>query len=149
MNALNRLHDLGQSVWLDNIRRELLNSGTLAKWIAELSVAGLTSNPTIFEHAISQGSDYDAAIRAQAPDGRSPEDVFFAIALEDITAAADLFRAAHEHSAGVDGFISLEVSPALADDTAGTIAEAERTRSIGSPTRAIRHCPPGIDSTTS
>ena len=112
-------------------------------------MAGLTSNPTIFEHAISQGSDYDAAIRAQAPDGRSPEDVFFAIALEDITAAADLFRAAHEHSAGVDGFISLEVSPALADDTAGTIAEAERTRSIGSPTRAIRHCPPGIDSTTS
>jgi transaldolase len=126
MNALNRLHDLGQSVWLDNIRRELLTSGRLATWIAELSVTGLTSNPTIFEHAISQGSDYDAAIRAQARDGRSPEEVFFAIALEDISAAADLFREAHEHSAGTDGFVSLEVSPRLADDAEGTVAEAKR-----------------------
>ncbi|MDX2170599.1 MAG: transaldolase [Deltaproteobacteria bacterium] len=126
MNALNRLHDLGQSVWLDNIRRELLTSGTLAKWIAELSVTGLTSNPTIFEHAIGQGADYDDAIRRHAGDGRSPEEVFFAVALEDITAAADLFRSVHDHTAGVDGFVSLEVSPALADDAAGTIAEAKR-----------------------
>jgi transaldolase len=126
MNALNRLHELGQSVWLDNIRRELLTSGTLAQWIAELSVTGLTSNPTIFEHAISQGSDYDAAIGAQARDGRSPEDVFFAVALEDITAAADLFRSEHEHSAGIDGFVSLEVSPRLADDAEGTIAAAKQ-----------------------
>ena len=126
MNALNRLHDLGQSVWLDNIRRELLTSGTLATWIREWSVTGLTSNPTIFEHAISHGTDYDAAIRRHATAGRSPRDVFFAIALEDITAAADLFRPAYDHSGGLDGFVSLEVSPTLADDTEATIAEAKR-----------------------
>jgi transaldolase len=126
MNALQRLHDLGQSVWLDNIRRELLSSGTLAKWIREWAVTGLTSNPTIFEHAISHGTDYDAAIRAQATDGRSPADVFFAIALEDITAAADLFRTVHDQSGGADGFVSLEVSPRLADDAAGTIEQAKR-----------------------
>jgi transaldolase len=126
MNALNTLHDLGQSVWLDNIRRELLSSGTLAKWIQELSVTGLTSNPTIFEHAISHGTDYDAAIQRHATDGRTPQDVFFAIALEDITAAADLFRSAYDHSGGLDGFVSLEVSPALADDTEATIAQAKR-----------------------
>lgn len=126
MNALNRLHDLGQSVWLDNIRRELLTSGTLAKWIAELSVTGLTSNPTIFDQAISHGTDYDVAIQRHATEGRSPSDVFFAIALEDITAAADLFQPAYEESGGLDGFVSLEVSPTLADDAAGTIAEAKR-----------------------
>ena len=126
MNALNRLHELGQSVWLDNIRRELISSGTLAKWIAELSVTGLTSNPTIFEQAISHGTDYDAAIQHHAGDGRSPQDVFFAIALEDITAAADLFRVSYDHSGGLDGFVSLEVSPTLADDAEGTIAEAKR-----------------------
>jgi len=126
MNALNRLHDLGQSIWLDNIRRELLTSGTLARWIAELSVTGLTSNPTIFEQAISHGSDYDAAIRRHGTDGRSPREVFFAIALDDITAAADLFRPVYEQSAGLDGFVSLEVSPTLADDTDATIAEAKR-----------------------
>jgi transaldolase len=126
MNALNRLHELGQSVWLDNIRRELLTSGTLAKWIAELSVTGLTSNPTIFENAISKGADYDAAIQRHATEGRTPNDVFFAIALEDITAAADLLRPAYDHSGGLDGFVSLEVSPTLADDADGTIAEAKR-----------------------
>lgn len=126
MNALNRLHDLGQSVWLDNIRRELLASGTLAKWIAELSVTGLTSNPTIFDQAIGHGTDYDEAIARHAREGRAPLDVFFDVALEDITAAADLFRAAHDHSGGTDGFVSLEVSPTLADDTAGTIAQAKQ-----------------------
>ena len=126
MNALNRLHELGQSVWLDNIRRELLTSGTLAKWIAEWSVTGLTSNPTIFEQAIGQGTDYDAAIRRHAGAGRSPREVFFALALEDLTAAADLLRPAYDHSGGLDGFVSLEVSPTLADDTEGTIAEAKR-----------------------
>jgi len=126
MNALNQLHALGQSVWLDNIRRELLTSGTLATWIRDLSVTGLTSNPTIFEQAISHGSDYDDAIRRHATEGRSPRDVFFAIALEDITAAADLFRPAYDHSGGLDGFVSLEVSPTLADDTDATIAEAKR-----------------------
>jgi transaldolase len=126
MNALQRLHDLGQSVWLDNIRRELLTSGTLAKWIGEWAVTGLTSNPTIFEHAISHGTDYDAAIQAQATEGRSPAEVFFAIALEDITAAADLFRGVHDGSGGADGFVSLEVSPRLADDAAETIVQAKR-----------------------
>jgi transaldolase len=126
MNALTTLHDLGQSVWLDNIRRELLSSGTLAQWIRELSVTGLTSNPTIFEHAISHGTDYDAAIQRHATEGRTPQDVFFAIALEDITAAADLFRPTYDHSGGLDGFVSLEVSPALADDAEGTIAQAKR-----------------------
>jgi len=123
MNSLQRLHDLGQSVWLDNIRRELLTSGTLAKWIGEWAVTGLTSNPTIFEHAISHGTDYDAAIQTQATEGRSPAEVFFAIALEDITAAADLFRGVHDGSGGADGFVSLEVSPRLADDAAGTIEQ--------------------------
>jgi transaldolase len=126
LNPLNRLHDLGQSVWLDNIRRELLASGTLAKWIAELSVTGLTSNPTIFEQAIRQGNDYDDSIRRHAGRGGSPADVFFAVALEDITAAADLFRPVHDHTGGIDGFVSLEVSPTLADDAEGTIAEAKR-----------------------
>ena len=126
MNALQRLHHLGQSVWLDNIRRELLTSGTLAKWIREWSVTGLTSNPTIFEQAISHGTDYDAAIRQHATAGRSPQDVFFAIALEDITGAADLFRPVYDHSGGADGFVSLEVSPTLADDAEGTIAEAKQ-----------------------
>jgi transaldolase len=125
-NALNRLHDLGQSIWLDNIRRELLTSGTLARWVETLSVTGLTSNPTIFEQAISHGTDYDDAIRRHATAGRTPRDVFFAIALEDITAAADVFRPVYEHSGGLDGFVSLEVSPTLADDTEGTIAEAKR-----------------------
>src|ERR1700675_1581349 len=101
MNTLNRLHDLGQSVWLDNIRRELLTTGTLAKWIRELSVTGLTSNPTIFAQAVGHGSDYGAAIGQHATAGRSPQDVFFAVALEDITVAADLFRPVYEHSGGL------------------------------------------------
>ncbi len=126
MNALHQLHDLGQSVWLDNIRRELLTTGTLAKWINELAVTGLTSNPTIFAQAISHGTDYDAAIGRHTGEGRSVEEVFFEVALEDITAAADLFRPVHDHSGGLDGFVSLEVSPRLADDTQGTIAEAKR-----------------------
>src|SRR5262245_6489545 len=126
MNALLRLHDLGQSVWLDNIRRELLTSGTLAKWIEEWAVTGLTSNPTIFEQAISHGTDYDAAIQRHATGGRSAEEVFFAIALEDITAAADLFRPAYDHSGGTDGFVSLEVSPRLADDTEASVEQAKR-----------------------
>lgn len=130
MNPLQRLHDLGQSVWLDNIRRELLAAGTLARWIEELAVTGLTSNPTIFAQAIGHGTDYDAAIQRHAGDGTSPEAVFFAIALEDITAAADLFRPVYEHSGGIDGFVSLEVSPRLADDAEATIAEATRLHAM-------------------
>ena len=110
-NALNRLHDLGQSIWLDNIRRELLTSGTLARWVETLSVTGLTSNPTIFEQAISHGTDYDDAIRRHATAGRTPRDVFFAIALEDITAAADVSGYAtgavmDSWDAVTDGFIN-------------------------------------------
>ncbi|MCB1486463.1 MAG: transaldolase [Bauldia sp.] len=126
MNALKELHDLGQSIWLDNIRRELLDSGTLARYISDLSVTGLTSNPTIFQHAIAGSADYDQAIRSRIGRGLSTEELFFEIALEDITAAADLFRPIHDATGGIDGFVSLEVSPTLADDAEGTIAQAKR-----------------------
>lgn len=125
-NPLHALHEAGQSIWLDHIRRSLLESGTLAHYIAGLSVTGLTSNPTIFEHAIAESTDYDDAIAARLDAGRSSEQLFFELAVEDLTVAADLFRPSYEASAGVDGFVSLEVSPTLADDTAGTIAEARR-----------------------
>lgn len=124
MNATQQLHDLGQSLWLDNITRELLTSGTLARYISELSVTGLTSNPTIFEHAIKNSDFYDDAIRNKALAGKSGEMLFFELALEDLIRAADLFRPVHEATGGVDGWVSLEVSPLLADDTAGTIKAA-------------------------
>ncbi|WP_322628320.1 transaldolase [Halothiobacillus sp.] len=124
MKATQRLHDLGQSLWLDNITRELLSSGTLARYISELSVTGLTSNPTIFEHAIKEGDFYDAAIRQKALAGKSGEALFFELALEDLTQAADLFRSVYDATDGVDGWVSLEVSPLLADDTAGTLQAA-------------------------
>jgi transaldolase len=123
---LYRLHQAGQSIWLDHIRRALLESGTLARYIATLSVTGLTSNPTIFEHAIAESTDYDAAIAARHNAGLSAEQLFFELAIEDLQAAADLFRPVHEATFGMDGFVSLEVSPTLADDAAGTIAEARR-----------------------
>jgi transaldolase len=124
MNATRQLHDLGQSLWLDNITRGLLTSGTLKRYIRELAVTGLTSNPTIFERAIGSSDFYDAAIRNKALDGKSGEALFFELALEDLTQAADLFRPTHDATAGVDGWVSLEVSPLLADDTAGTIEAA-------------------------
>ena len=124
MNATQLLHDLGQSLWLDNITRELLDAGTLNRYIDALSVTGLTSNPTIFDHAIKNSLAYDAAIRRHAADGVTDEALFFELALEDITRAADLFLPVHERSNGVDGWVSLEVSPELAHDTAGTIAAA-------------------------
>jgi transaldolase len=124
MNATRQLHDLGQSLWLDNITRDLLDSGTLGRYIDELSVTGLTSNPTIFDHAVKNSNAYDAAIRRQAGQGVTDEAVFFELALEDITRAADLFRLVHESTNGVDGWVSLEVSPALAYDTTKTIAAA-------------------------
>ena len=124
MNATQTLHDLGQSLWLDNITRGILNDGTLARYIRELSVTGLTSNPTIFEHALAGGDFYDDGIREKAADGMSGEPLFFALAIEDLTRAADLFRGVHERTHGVDGWVSLEVSPVLANDTAGTIAAA-------------------------
>ena len=118
------LHALGQSLWLDNITRDMLGNGTLARYIAELSVTGLTSNPTIFEHAIGDGDAYDAQIGALTQAGRSGEDLFFALAEQDLRQAADLFRPVHDATGGVDGWVSLEVSPLLVDDTAGTILAA-------------------------
>jgi transaldolase len=124
MRATELLHNLGQSIWLDNITRDLLDSGTLQSYIDELSVTGLTSNPTIFEHAIKNGAVYNPAIREKAAQGRSGEALFFEIALEDLTRAADLFRPVYDRTNGVDGWVSLEVSPLLAYDTASTLAAA-------------------------
>src|SRR5437588_5219321 len=123
MKATQILHDLGQSLWLDNITRSLLKTGVLLRYIHELSLTGLTSNPTIFDHAIKNSSDYDDAIRAKL--GGTEEETFFALALEDITQAADLFRPIHEQTRGVDGWVSLEVSPLLAHDTQRTLLEAK------------------------
>lgn len=121
-----KLHDLGQSIWLDNISREILLNGTLARYIAEWSVSGLTSNPTIFEHAISRGDLYDDAIAQSAQRGESAEQIFFALALQDLKSAADLFRPIFDASDGVDGWVSLEVSPLLVNDSAKTIQAATR-----------------------
>jgi len=125
MKAIERAYRNGQSLWLDNITRELLTSGTLVRYIRELAVKGLTSNPTIFDHAIRQGSAYDAAIREQLAAGLAGEQLFFELALQDLTAAADLFRELHEQTSGVDGWVSLEVSPLLARDARTTLAEAK------------------------
>jgi transaldolase len=125
MKATQLLHNLGQSLWLDNITRDLLNSGTLNRYITELSVTGLTSNPTIFNQAIKSSSDYDAAIRDNLPKGESGETLFFDLAIEDLTRAADLFRPIYDRTNGVDGWVSLEVSPLLAYDTASTLAAAK------------------------
>jgi len=124
MKATQLLHDLGQSLWLDNITRDLLNNSTLQSYIGELSVTGLTSNPTIFDHAIKNSSSYDGAIRDGVAAGQSGEDLFFNLALEDVTRAADLFRPIYDRTNGVDGWVSLEVSPLLAHDTSSTLKEA-------------------------
>jgi transaldolase len=125
INAPAKLHRLGQSLWLDNITRDLLDSGTLQHYIDEFSVTGLTSNPTIFDHAISHSATYDDPIRRGVLAGRSGEDLFFDLALEDLTRAADLFRPIFERTGGVDGWVSLEVSPLLAHDTPSTLAAAK------------------------
>jgi transaldolase len=125
MKATQQLHDLGQSLWLDNITRDLLDTGTLKRYIEELSVTGLTSNPTIFDHAIKNSAAYDAPILEKLRKGLSGETLFFDLALEDITRAADMFRPTHDRTNGTDGWVSLEVSPLLAHDTASTIAEAK------------------------
>ncbi len=125
MKATETLHDEGQSLWLDNITRDLLESGTLVRYIDELSVTGLTSNPTIFDHAIKNSSAYDAAIRKKVREGKSGEELFFDLALEDLTRAADLFRPIWDRTHGVDGWVSLEVSPLLAHDTASTLTAAK------------------------
>ncbi len=125
MKATGTLSALGQSLWLDNITRDLLDSGTLARYVADLAVTGLTSNPTIFDHAIKGSADYDAAIRSKVRAGKSGEALFFELALDDLTRAADLFRPIHERTRGVDGWVSLEVSPLLARDAAATIEAAK------------------------
>jgi transaldolase len=126
MKATKLLHNFGQSLWLDNITRDLLNTGTLKRYIDELSVTGLTSNPTIFDHAIKNSRAYDAAI--QERQGQSSEPLFFELALEDITRAADLFRPIFDQTNGVDGWVSLEVSPVLAYDAASTLKAAKELR---------------------
>jgi len=125
MNATRQLHDLGQSLWLDNITRDILNNGTLKRYIDEFSVTGLTSNPTIFDHAIKKSPSYDSAISEKLNKGLSGEALFFELALEDLTRAADLFRPAYDQTKGVDGWVSLEVSPLLAYDTATTLVAAK------------------------
>jgi transaldolase len=125
MKATKALHDLGQSLWLDNITRDILDNGTLRRYIDELSVTGLTSNPTIFDHAIKNSTHYDAAIRKKLAQGKSGEALFFELALEDLIRAADLFRPIYDRTRGVDGWVSLEVSPLLAYDTATTSAAAK------------------------
>jgi len=125
MKATQALHNMGQSLWLDNITRGLLTSGTLRRYIQEFSVTGLTSNPTIFDHALKNSNDYDDAIRQKLKEGKSGEGLFFELAIEDLRQAADLFRPIHDLTNGVDGWVSLEVSPLLANDTAGTIAAAK------------------------
>jgi transaldolase len=124
MNPTARLHDMGQSLWIDNITRTMLDDGTLAGYVAELSVTGLTSNPTIFDKAISAGSAYDEQIAELVGSGISDEDAFFELAITDLRRAADIFSPAHERTDGVDGRVSLEVSPLLADDAEATIQQA-------------------------
>lgn len=124
MKATQLLHNLGQSIWLDNITRDLLESGTLKLYIDELSLTGLTSNPTIFHQALKNSTAYDAAIRRKFSAGMSAEAIFFELALEDLTRAADLFRPVYDRTNGVDGWVSLEVSPLLARDTASSLAAA-------------------------
>src|ERR1700749_2537262 len=131
MKPTQKLHELGQSLWLDNITRDLLTGGTLRRYRDELSVTGLTSNPTIFDHAIKNSTSYDTAIREELSKGKTAEALFFDLALADLTRAADLFRPIHDRSNGVDGWVSLEVSPLLAHDTAGTIAAAKKLHAQG------------------
>ena len=134
-----QLHDLGQSLWVDNISREMLEMGTLARYIAEFSVTGLTSNPTIFEHAIGQGRRYDEGIAQLMREGKNAEVTFFALALEDLKAAATLFRPIYDATDGIDGWVSLEVSPLLVNDAAQTIqAAAELHKAANRPNVFIK-----------
>lgn len=125
MNATGKFHEMGQSLWLENITRSLLTSGTLRRYIQGLSVTGLTSNPTIFDHAIKNSHDYDDSVLQKLTTGKSTESLFFGLALEDHTHAADLVRPIHDLTNGVDGWVSLEVSPLLVRDSSGTLAAAK------------------------
>lgn len=125
MKATRALHNLGQSLWLDNITRDLLDNGTLKRYIDEFSITGLTSNPTIFEHAISKSNSYDAEVSRWVKAGLSSEDAFFELAIHDLTRAADLFADVHKRTAGIDGFVSLELSPLMAYDTKKSVVAAK------------------------
>jgi transaldolase len=139
MNANSKLHDLGQSLWLDNITRDLLNSGTLQRYIGELAVTGLTSNPTIFDQAIRKSAAYDSDFAGLGSSAKSKEDLFFSLALADLSRAADLFRPVFAKTDGVDGWVSLEVSPLLAYDTERTVAAArDLHRRAGKPNLFIK-----------
>jgi transaldolase len=139
MKPTKTLHDLGQSLWLDNITRGLLNSGTLQRYIDEFSVTGLTSNPTIFDHAIKNSADYDSDIAQGVSRAKSREDLFFDLALVDLTRAADLFQPIFARSDGVDGWVSLEISPSLAYDTQRSLAAArDLHRRAGKPNLFIK-----------
>jgi transaldolase len=130
MKMTRTLHDLGQSLWLDNITRELLDNGTLQRYVNELSITGLTSNPTIFDEAIGGSSLYDRSIQQKARSGLSGETLFVELALEDLRRAADLFRPVFERTGGIDGWVSMEVSPLLADDTRATVEAARNIHRI-------------------
>jgi len=137
INPTRKLHDVGQSLWLDNITRDLLNNGTLKRYINDLSVTGLTSNPTIFDNAIKNSAMYDQDVSASS--GSSGEDLFFSLALADLTRAADLFQPVFARTDGVDGWVSLEVSPLLAHDTKSTLAAAvDLHRRAGKPNLFIK-----------
>ena len=141
MKATQKLHDLGQSLWLDNITRDLLTTGTLKRYIDELSVTGLTSNPTIFNHALKSSTAYDASIHKKLKEGKSGEALFFELALDDITRAADLFRPVYERTSGVDGFVSLEVSPLLAYDTKTTHRRSKGAARSGGTSQPLHQDP--------
>jgi len=131
MNNAQELHSLGQSLWLDNITREILDNGTLRRYMTEFSITGLTSNPTIFDEAIGNTGAYDDGIRDKAKAGKSGETLFMELALEDLRRAADLFRPVFDATDGVDGWVSMEVSPLLANDTTGSVAAAARIHRQG------------------
>jgi transaldolase len=125
-----KLHALGQSLWLDNITRQMLDDGTLARYIDEFSISGLTSNPTIFEHAIGKGHSYDEQIATLAREGRSGAELFLQLALHDLRRAADLFRPIHDSTGGIDGWVSLELSPLIVDDAAKSIQAVARLHAM-------------------
>ncbi len=131
MNPTQELHQLGQSLWLDNITRAILDDGTLKRYIEDDAITGLTSNPTIFDQAIGSGNDYDEQIARLAREGKSGEEAFFELALADLTRAADLFKQIHRQTNGLDGWVSLELSPLLADDTRGSIEAAAKLHAQG------------------
>ena len=138
MKPTHQLHDLGHSLWLDNITRGLLKDGTLRRYIEELSITGLTSNPSIFDHAIKESNFYDDAIHQKVKQGKPGEALFFELAIEDLRQAAYLFRPVYDRTNSIDGWVSLEVSPTLAYDTPGTIVEVERLRAQGRAAQPLR-----------